>query len=137
MIEIKTLEQSERGTIGGLYVNDRFICFTLELPWEENKPNVSCVPAGEYILRWEYSAHFESNLWELKGVPGRSEVKIHVANKLSQLRGCIAVGMGIKLGDNGFFKTTSSRSALNALHDITMLGDNGKIVLSGNRATLV
>ena len=63
---------------------------TLELPWMNNSPRVSCIPAGKYRIAFEYSTAFKRYLWELKDVPGRSEVKIHAANYTRQLKGCIA-----------------------------------------------
>lgn len=33
--------------------------------------------------------------WVVQDVPGRSEIKIHVANRAKQLRGCIAPGLGL------------------------------------------
>lgn len=68
-------------------------CVTLELPWKENKRRVSCIPIGTYRIELERSKAFDRELWELKDVPGRSEVKIHPANYVHQLQGCIAPGM--------------------------------------------
>lgn len=82
--------------MGDLYVysgkNVAFKCATIERDWQDNKPRISCIPAGSYPLKYEWSPGFNMNLYELKNVPGRSEVKIHVANYASQLNGCIAVG---------------------------------------------
>lgn len=50
-------------------------------------------PAGTYDLVYEHSNRFKRQLWELKGIPGRSEIKIHNANTAEQLNGCVAIGM--------------------------------------------
>ena len=70
-----------------------FTCLSLELGWKGNQRNISCVPIGEYKMVLEFSPKFERFLWELKGVPNRSECKIHPANSVSQLQGCIALGL--------------------------------------------
>ena len=69
-----------------------FECKTLELAYRGNSRNISAAPQGYYGMLLEYSPKFQTRLWELKGVPGRSEIKIHVANYYRQLNGCIAVG---------------------------------------------
>ena len=62
-----------------------FVCLTIE-----NKPK--SFPAATYPLKLEYSPRFKTDLWELFGIKGRGEIKIHVANYWNQLDGCIGVG---------------------------------------------
>jgi len=53
------------------------------------------------------------DLWELKDVPGRSEVKIHAANYVAQLWGCIAPGLKASdLNGDGTIDVSDSRIAL-------------------------
>ena len=78
------LRQDEKGTYGTLIVfkGKQVIgefC-TLELPWNNNKKNASCIPKGRYKMVFEYSPKFKENLWELKGVKDRDEIKIHPFN---------------------------------------------------------
>ena len=116
-ILIQRVDQSPFHTIGTLTVRgDREIplyeCVSLELPWRNNAPRISCVPAGTYTLRLEYSPSFKTDLYELKGVPGRSEVKIHIANYVSELRGCIAPGLKwADLNKDGIIDAANSRDA--------------------------
>lgn len=94
-----------------------FDCKTIELEWQNNERNVSCIPSGFYNLKFEWSPRFNQNLWELKGVPGRSEAKIHVANYYTQLQGCIAVGdLHIHINDDAYPDVRNSRNTLNRLH---------------------
>lgn len=93
MIELITVDQGEnKGTMGVIIVNNVACCWSLELPWLNNIPFISCVPSGEYSIVLEYSPKFNMNLYELKGVPGRSECKFHIANSLYEIKGCIALG---------------------------------------------
>ena len=43
------------GTIGELS-GPNFSLFTLEPPWKGNEREVSCIPVGDYELRWHESA---------------------------------------------------------------------------------
>lgn len=115
------LEKETLGTL--LVINERgkcvFDCCTIELAYRDNKKGISSVPEGTYPLVLEYSPRFNTLLWELKKVPDRSEVKIHVANYYRQLEGCIAVGdMFIHLDDDEFPDLRNSRITLNRLHEV-------------------
>ena len=80
----------KEGTNGALFNNDRFVGFTIELPWKENKKQVSCIPEGVYQLRPRYSEKFKHHL-VLENVPNRSLILIHPANDANkELQGCIA-----------------------------------------------
>lgn len=94
-----------------------FECKTLELEWKNNMQNMSCVPTGFYNIEFEYSHKFKQDLWELKGVPGRSEAKIHVANYYTQIQGCIAVGdMHKNINRDGIPDVRNSKRTLRRLH---------------------
>lgn len=68
---------------------------TLELSWQDNKKNISCVPKGEYNLVYTFSPRFMKYTYELQNVKNRSGIRIHGANYFFQLNGCIALGSGI------------------------------------------
>lgn len=93
-------ETGLQGTFGKLRVPSLgFSCFTLELPWQDNKRQVSCIPVGGYECRKVQSPRF-GNVYGLKQVPGRSNILIHwgnyAGNVLSGFRthsyGCILLG---------------------------------------------
>jgi len=112
----------EDTTIGGSKLI--FECKTLEIEWQNNQRNISCVPSGYYNLEFEDSARFGRKLWELKGVPGRSEAKIHVANYYTQIEGCIAVGdMHTHINDDSHPDVRNSKNTLRRFHE-AMEGDN-------------
>jgi hypothetical protein len=78
------------GSNGGLYNGAQLVCRTIELPWRDNEPRVSCIPEGRYELLKRYSKKYQWHLL-VKGVPGRSYILIHPANvALTELKGCIA-----------------------------------------------
>jgi hypothetical protein len=69
----------------------KYMFKTLELPWLDNKPQVSCIPAGKYKVIQRTSEKHGPH-WLVLNVPGRELILIHSANYIVQLRGCIAVG---------------------------------------------
>ena len=78
------------GTNGELYVNGDLCCYTIELPWLENRQGVSCISEGRYPLQKRYSKKWGAHLL-VTGVPNRSLILIHPANDaLRELKGCIA-----------------------------------------------
>jgi len=80
-------------TIGEWRTNDgKFGCFSLELPWINNKPNISCIPTGTYIVKWTYSLKFPLGSYEVKNVSGRSGIRIHTGNFYKDILGCIILG---------------------------------------------
>ena len=79
-----------KGTNGLLYINNRFMCYTIELPWKDNQPRISCIPEGTYALTKRYSPKFKQHLL-VQEVEGRDVILIHPANDaLKELKGCIA-----------------------------------------------
>ena len=70
-----------------------FSCSTLELPNLNNQHNISCIPEGIYqVVKEKPHDNFNYNHFRILDVPGRDGILIHIANYVSQLRGCIAIG---------------------------------------------
>lgn len=114
MIEITRLEQTERGTLGQILVDGKVVCYSLELPWKDNEQNVSCIPTGaEYRCDLEYSNRYGVDLWEVKNVEGRSEIKFHKGNYLKDSRGCILVGTEPSYDEDGNRCVLQSSKAFN------------------------
>jgi hypothetical protein len=101
----------EKGTNGALFYNGAFVCFTIELPWNDNKKGLSCIPEGTYTLGIRQSVKFQEHLI-VQGVVGRASILIHPANNaLKELRGCIAPVSKITGAGTG----TNSRKAMQSL----------------------
>jgi hypothetical protein len=98
-------------------MNPIFTAISLERGWQDNKPNLSSVPAGEYKCLYEYSPKFKRNLWELKDVPNRSECKFHASNYWNQLNGCIALGdTAENIGQDFRLDVTNSGDTMETFH---------------------
>lgn len=108
-------------TLGSLAVMDNdktlFICKSLELPWNDNKSNISCIPKGRYKGSLiEYSAKIPYMHIGLADVPSRDGICIHRANYVSELRGCIAVGESFAdMNKDGESDLTSSKATLDKI----------------------
>lgn len=80
-----------RQTLGELSCN-QFTCKTLELPWLNNQPNISCIPEGLYDVRWSFSPKLLRYTYEVLNVPHRSGIRIHRGNFFFNVEGCILLG---------------------------------------------
>lgn len=67
------------------------------------------IPRGQYTMVKDVDGT-NGLSYELLGVPNRSAIEIHIANYISQLRGCIA--LGLSRGANQLYE---SRKALEML----------------------
>lgn len=89
---------SDQGT-KGILITAGFNCKTLELPWRDNKPNISCIPPGEYIVTIRKSPKYGKIYW-VTDVKGRSWILIHSGNYAgdvskgfkTHVNGCILLG---------------------------------------------
>jgi Family of unknown function (DUF5675) len=76
---------------GQLTYGDQF-AYTLELPWRDNLPGVSCIPTGTYPVVIAWSNRFQKLMPRLIGVPGRDGILIHSGNTRADTEGCILLG---------------------------------------------
>lgn len=89
-------ESGPHGTPGRLSFGASVV-HTIELPWRNNRPQRSCIPAGRYLCAQVQSPRF-GLVYGVQAVPGRSHVLLHAANLAgdvdagwtTQLHGCIA-----------------------------------------------
>ena len=77
-------------TLGVLFINNKFFCYTLEPSWKDNGFN-SCIPDGTYDLQHYTSQKFGKCLI-VQGVKKRSSILIHKGNTTADTTGCILVG---------------------------------------------
>lgn len=70
---------------------DEFVCETLENPWLDNEPYVSCIPRGTYQCKRVDSPRFGIT-FEVGGVDDRSHILFHWGNYEKDTLGCILLG---------------------------------------------
>ncbi len=95
------------GVFGQLIVDD-WRCYTIERPDHGNQRYVSCIPEGVYELVLGRFNRGGYDAWELRNVPGRNLIKIHIANIMHHVSGCVGLGSGLGFID-GFWAVTDSR----------------------------
>lgn len=77
--------------------NNEIVCYSLERPWIDNKPNISCIPPGTYTVEINKG---DKKGFRLNNVPGRKDILIHVGNTIKDSQGCLLWGASAgKLGD--------------------------------------
>ena len=95
-----------------------FNCYTLELPWNDNKKQVSCIPKGEYNVEKRQSTKYK-NHFHVLDVPNRSYILIHQGNYNWHTKGCILVGKTLTdINGDGLRDVTSSVATMNKLNKI-------------------
>lgn len=97
-VELFRLQRSDQGTLGKIFYGE-FQCYTLELPWRDNKRSISCIPAGSYDVKVRLSPKYGKSYW-VSDVPERSFILIHSGNWAGDVKkkfkthvnGCILLG---------------------------------------------
>lgn len=106
-------------TIGHLFINDIFSSQTLELPWKDNKRNISCIPEGEYEVK-RYRRLSGKMALEVFRVPNRTAILFHAGNDATQdedgadSQGCILPNTTVNL-TKGKYRGVASTVATNKL----------------------
>lgn len=136
-VHIYRKTQDRNQTLGNLSVIDEngkplFGSVVLERGWRNNEKGESCIPPGEYPLKLEWSPRFKMNLWEVYGVPGRSECKFHAANYWHQLNGCMAPGATLAdLNKDGYNDVTNSKATLKKFMAVLEGDKEAKLIVHG------
>jgi len=113
---IRRITTGDQGTFGNLVFENAPFAVTLELPWLDNKPMVSCIPSGEYICKRVSSPKF-GDTFEVTNVPGRTHILFHKANRLRDLLGCIGVAeqFGKLDGESGVLNSKQGYNEFKAI----------------------
>ncbi len=128
-------------TAGRLIADGEIVCFTLECPWLNNEPSISCVPDGVYRLE-PYKRPNGDHVWillnkgcctsadELHGdVLTRWGILIHSGTTVKDTQGCILPGIG---RSTDYDKVWNSRKAMELLRQkfATEMATDGYIELT-------
>lgn len=102
---LQRLEAGDEGTFGRIEFKGKTLV-TGELPWRDNRPNISCIPPGIYRMVWEQSPRLtqlrgvEVFTYRAQFVAGHAGILIHSGNFCgdvalgfkSHVEGCILLG---------------------------------------------
>jgi len=113
-VELKRFAYHPEGTLGVIDLAGVRL-YTIERPWLDNKPNVSCIPEGSYLTGWRDSPRF-GETWHVKDVEDRTWILIHAANYPKDVQGCIGLGLAL-MGDR--VAVSNSRKAVAQFEKLT------------------
>lgn len=90
---IYRFEKTEKGTISVNLINTGDESFNqfgynIELPYRDNRINISCIPSGIYTFQKRLRADKTQTI-EILNVPNRSNVLAHPGNFIKDTHGCI------------------------------------------------
>ena len=115
--------KTDISTIGSLFINDVFFCYTLEdkdrglkqsdsLLFIQGKKifGLTAIPSGFYKLTVNQSPKFKRMLPRILDIKGFDGVLLHRGNSANDSLGCILVGY--KKGDNSIFESTKAETDL-------------------------
>ena len=99
MVRLLRTRTSDEGTFGYLLAEGNYF-HTGELPWRENRPNVSCIPEGKYKVSLRESPKY-GTVYHVRNVQGRSYILFHQGNFCgdrakgyrTNVQGCILLGL--------------------------------------------
>jgi hypothetical protein len=86
---------TEESTIGEMFVDGVFNCYTLEDKVRETEPKVygkTAIPYGHYDIVINWSNRFQKYMPLLINVPNFEGIRIHSGNVASNTEGCVLVG---------------------------------------------
>ncbi len=97
---------------------------TIELPWYDNKVDISCIPEGTYEML-PYISHYLGQCFRIPDVHMRTNIRMHTGNWAgdkslglrSDVEGCILIGeeIGHLYGQPAVL---NSRGAMRKLHNL-------------------
>jgi hypothetical protein len=142
LLELKRDPSADGCTLGKLFVDGQFECFTLEdvvreVPDQQvsqwKVPNQTAIPSGTYTVIVDFSNHFQKPLPHILNVPGFDGVRIHSGNTAADTEGCVLVGK-----EAGVAAIMSSRDAFAdlfpKLQDAVARGEQVQIAISNFRS---
>lgn len=116
VLELVRRKFTDKSTIGDLFLNGVWQCYTLEdcyRPgdiWKVKVAGETCIPEGKYDLTLDFSERFQRIMPHILNVPNFEGIRMHAGNTNADTEGCILVAM-----QEGEDEVMLSRKAFDAL----------------------
>ena len=94
LIEVKRFEFKDTYTVGKMYLDGQYECYTLEdvVRTGAKVNGQTAIPTGEYKVIIDASVRFKQDMPHILNVPNFTGVRIHAGNTSAHTEGCILVG---------------------------------------------
>jgi hypothetical protein len=141
-LNLKRRESRGGATIGSLYIDGVFACYTLEdeVREIEGEPvsawkikGATAIPSGQYAVTLEDSARFGPDTLTVNDVPGFVAIRMHAGNTAADTEGCPLLGMAVTMA--GIVGGTS-RPAVNLVkgHVLAAIGRGEDVAIDVSNA---
>ena len=100
-LTLKRIAKRANYTIGNLFIDNVYICDTLEPTERDGGLKIkgkTAIPKGRYKVIITYSNRFKKSLPLLLNVPNFEGVRIHSGNDYNDTEGCILCGANKQVG---------------------------------------
>lgn len=141
IVKVKRFHSNEDATLGLMFIDDEFSCFTLEDEFRAKKVmGETRIPAGEYKIGFRsvgghharYGSKFKSmhkGMLELKDVPNFKYILIHIGNTDEDTAGCLLIGDSASSTVSGEGSIGNSTSAYKRVYPVIASAlENGESV---------
>ncbi len=108
-VKLERFAYTPFGTFGRILIPE-FECYTVERPWLDNKVRQSCIPEGVYDLELGMYNRGGYPAYEVKDVPNRTLIKIHIGNTIDDIVGCIAPGKSLGFMEKKWAVSSSKKA---------------------------
>lgn len=117
-ILVERFDSGSNDTLGKVFVDGKFICYSLEDEYREVKVKGDTrIPSGTYKIGFYDSPTHGKKSLHIKDVPGFSYILIHTGNTEIDTAGCLIVGKRIGSLDNKR-AVLDSKTAFKQLYNI-------------------
>ena len=113
--KIKRIADRPDATFGVFFIDDIPRYVTLELPWKDNKHEISRIPTGFYSVT-PLAKNDKNAILKIEDVPYRTGILIHPGNRASETLGCILLGEFFS-AETAYSRIAQSKLACEKLHE--------------------
>lgn len=132
-IKIDREFRSDLGTIGKLYLDNKYFCDTKEQIERDDEDYVegeTAIPDGVYTVELEYQDNLFRNFIVIKDVPNFGDVRICDEAAVTNTEGCIIVGKCDPDTAKVTYSTKIYRALLKELEELEEYGETFTLILN-------